>query len=173
MIDIKYRRIPLVAQHLQCKIHGFNPSAGKIIWRRNWQPTSIFLPGKSHRQRSLAGYSPWVRKELDTTKPPLPQRTKVDIRGINPWWETNLTEVTELSNDFMFLISVKVVLIKWLKYQDHVVTELFEHLCCCSPISYLYLVITMSTVGVFLEMIAKLKIESDHLKQSHISLCWW
>lgn len=68
----------------------------------------------------------------------------------------------------MFLISVKVVLIKRLKSQDHV-TKLFEHLFCYSPISYLYLVITVSTVGVFLEMIAKLEIESDHLKQSHTS----
>ena len=36
-------------------------------WRRKWQPTPIFLPVKSYGQRSLAGYSPWVRKELDTT----------------------------------------------------------------------------------------------------------
>ena len=34
-----------------------------IRWRRKWQPTPIFLPGKSHRQRSLAGYSPWGRKQ--------------------------------------------------------------------------------------------------------------
>ena len=32
---------------------------GKIPWRRAWQPTPVFLPGKSHGQRSLAGYSPW------------------------------------------------------------------------------------------------------------------
>ena len=31
----------------------------KIPWRRKWQPTPIFLPGKSHGQRSLAGYSSW------------------------------------------------------------------------------------------------------------------
>ena len=31
-------------------------------WRRKWQPTSVFLPGKSHGQRSLAGYSPWGHK---------------------------------------------------------------------------------------------------------------
>ena len=37
-------------------------------WRRNWQPTPIFLPGKSHGQRSLVGYSRWGRKELDTTE---------------------------------------------------------------------------------------------------------
>ena len=36
-------------------------------WRRKWQPTPVFLPGKSHGQRSLAGYSPWCRKELDMT----------------------------------------------------------------------------------------------------------
>ena len=36
--------------------------------RRNWQPTPVFLPGKSHEQRSLAGYSPWGHKELDTTE---------------------------------------------------------------------------------------------------------
>ena len=31
-------------------------------WRRKWQPTPVFLPGKSHGQKSLAGYSPWARK---------------------------------------------------------------------------------------------------------------
>ena len=34
----------------------------KISWRRKWQPTPVFLPGKSHGQRSL-GYSPWGHKE--------------------------------------------------------------------------------------------------------------
>ena len=41
---------------------------GFIRWRRKWQPTPIFLPGESHGQRSLAGYSPWGRKESDTTE---------------------------------------------------------------------------------------------------------
>ena len=41
---------------------------GKIPWRRKWQPTPVFLPGESHGQRSLAGYSPQGRKELDTTE---------------------------------------------------------------------------------------------------------
>ena len=40
----------------------------KIPWRRKWQPTPAFLPGKSHGQRSLAGYSPWARKQSDTTE---------------------------------------------------------------------------------------------------------
>ena len=50
----------------QCKRCGFNPWSRKIPWRRTWQPTPVFLPGKSHGQRSLAGYSPWTRKEWDT-----------------------------------------------------------------------------------------------------------
>jgi len=33
-----------------------------VSWRRKWQPTLVFLPGESHVQRSLAGYSPWGRK---------------------------------------------------------------------------------------------------------------
>ena len=51
----------------QCRRHGFDPWVGKIPWRRKWQPTPIFLPGRSHRLRSLAGYSLWGRKESDTT----------------------------------------------------------------------------------------------------------
>ena len=37
-------------------------------WRRKWQPTSVFLAWEIHGQGSLAGYSPWGRKESDTTK---------------------------------------------------------------------------------------------------------
>ena len=44
----------------------FNPWVRKISWRREWQPTSVFLPGEFHEQRSLVGYSPWVSKEPDT-----------------------------------------------------------------------------------------------------------
>ena len=46
----------------------FNPWVGKMPWRRKWQPTPVFLPGKSHEQRSLAGYSPWGLKESDVTE---------------------------------------------------------------------------------------------------------
>ena len=41
---------------------------GHIPWKREWQPIPAFLPGKSHGQRSLVGYSPWGHKELDTTE---------------------------------------------------------------------------------------------------------
>ena len=38
----------------------------KIPWRREWQPTPVFLPIESHGQRSLVSYSPWGHKESDT-----------------------------------------------------------------------------------------------------------
>ena len=44
----------------------FNPWVGKIPWRGKWQPAPVFLPGKSHGQRGLAGYSPRGCKESDT-----------------------------------------------------------------------------------------------------------
>ena len=45
-----------------------DPWIGKIPWRRKWQPAPVFLLGAFHGQRSLAGYSPWDRKESDTTE---------------------------------------------------------------------------------------------------------
>ena len=44
----------------------FDPRVGKIPWRRAWQLTPVFMPGKSHGQRSLASYGPWGCVELDT-----------------------------------------------------------------------------------------------------------
>ena len=52
----------------QCRRCGFDPWVKKIPWRREWQPTPIFLPGRSgrsHGQRSLEGYSPWGHKESE------------------------------------------------------------------------------------------------------------
>ena len=53
---------------LQCGRPGFDPYVGTIPWRRAWQLTPVFLLGKFHGQRSLVGYSPWGRKESDTTE---------------------------------------------------------------------------------------------------------
>ena len=51
----------------ECRRPRFDPWVGKIPWRMEWQPTPVFLPGESHGQRSLVGYSPWNHKQLDTT----------------------------------------------------------------------------------------------------------
>ena len=46
----------------------FQLVASMLPWRRQWPPTPVFLPGKSHRQRSLVGCRPWGRSESDTTE---------------------------------------------------------------------------------------------------------
>ena len=48
--------------------HEFDPWVRKIPWRRKWQPTPVFSPGKFHGQRSLVGYSLWGCKELVATE---------------------------------------------------------------------------------------------------------
>ena len=67
-----YSKASLVAQKVricrQCRRPRFNPWVRKILWRREWQPTLVFLPAEFHRQRSLSCYSPWGHKESDTTE---------------------------------------------------------------------------------------------------------
>ena len=50
-------------QYRRRRRHGFHPWVRKIPWRRAWHPIPVFLPGESHGQRSLAGCSPWGRKD--------------------------------------------------------------------------------------------------------------
>ena len=52
----------------QLKWLSFSSSSRFIHWRRQWHPTPVLLPGKSHGWRSLVGSSPWGRKELDRTE---------------------------------------------------------------------------------------------------------
>ena len=49
----------------KCRRCGFDPCAGKISCRRKWQSTPVILSGQLHAQRSMMGYSPQSRKELD------------------------------------------------------------------------------------------------------------
>ena len=59
------KNLPANAGDMRC---GFNPWSRKISWRRAWQPTPVFLPGESHGQRSLEGYSPRGHTESHTTE---------------------------------------------------------------------------------------------------------
>jgi len=52
----------------QCRRCKFDPWVEKIPWRRKWQPTPVFLPGKSLGQKSLVGYSPRGHKVLGMTE---------------------------------------------------------------------------------------------------------
>ena len=72
--DVRVNKvIPIRYTHTDFIFHicihlRLSPWIRKIPWRRKWQPTPVFLPGKSHGLRSLLGYSPWGRKELDMTE---------------------------------------------------------------------------------------------------------
>ena len=78
---------------LQCRRHRFNPWVRKMHWKRKWQPSPVFLPGKSHGQRSLADYGPWGHKGVSynlVTKQH--QRREQDGKGaggrgipLSPW----------------------------------------------------------------------------------------
>ena len=57
-----------ICQCRRCKRPGFDTWVRKIPRRRVWLPTLVFLPGESHGQRNLAGYSPWGHRELDMSE---------------------------------------------------------------------------------------------------------
>ena len=67
-------QVTLVAQRVKEKSPcntgdpGFGSLVGRILWRREWLPIPVYLPGELYGERSLAGYSPWGQKESDTTE---------------------------------------------------------------------------------------------------------
>ena len=63
----------------------------KISWSRKWQPTPMFLPGKFLGKKSLVGYSPWSRKESDTTEHIHTHNEYT--RGIQPMFYNNVNGV--------------------------------------------------------------------------------
>ena len=58
------KNLPANAGVVRCR---FDPWVGKTPWSRKWQRPPVFLPGESHGQRSLTGYSPEGHRELDST----------------------------------------------------------------------------------------------------------
>ena len=75
LVEMRPARLPRwfsgkesVCQRRRRRRLRFDSWVRKMPWRMEWQPTLVFLPGKSHGQRSLAGYSPWGCKDLDKTE---------------------------------------------------------------------------------------------------------
>ena len=66
---------------LKCRRCRFDPRVGKIPWRRKLQPIPVFLPGKSHRQKSLAGYRQWGRQRVEHNLV-----TTTTSTYCSPWW---------------------------------------------------------------------------------------
>ena len=62
-----------------------DPWVWKIPWRREWLPTPVFLPVKSHGQRSLVGYGPWYCEELDTTERLTHTHTHISLEALFPY----------------------------------------------------------------------------------------
>ena len=91
---------------LQFRRPRFDPWVRKIPWRRKWQPTPVLLPGKSHGQRSLVGYTPWGHKQSDTTEwlhfHFLSLCIKVETEKLK-WWYRHI----RLNNELMKLITEK------------------------------------------------------------------
>ena len=79
----------------------FNPWVGKILWRRGWQPTPVILPGESHGQSSLGGYSPWGSKESDTTERLTPLLNTFSDWTKIPWTHWDLEEKVIRKQEFM------------------------------------------------------------------------
>ena len=66
--------------------HRFDPWIRKTLWKRKWQPTPVFLPGKSSGQRSLAGHSPWDHRVGRNTHPNFKTSSSVlQIVVVNAW----------------------------------------------------------------------------------------
>ena len=57
-------------------------------WRKEWQPTPVFLPRKSHRQGSLVGYSPWGHKRVGNDAVRHTSLVQADMKGL---WSENAT----------------------------------------------------------------------------------
>ena len=79
---------------------GSTPGWGKISWRRAWQPTPVFLPGKACGQRNLVGCSPQGHRELETAEATWHTHTqtptsKQSMAAVNPTQKWSLMTVTD------------------------------------------------------------------------------
>ena len=93
-----------------CWRPGFNPWVRKISWRRKWQATPVFLPGKSHGWRNLGGHSPWGHKEMDMTEKlhlhfsvflPGKSRGQKSLAGYGSWSRKELDTTWRQNNNNM------------------------------------------------------------------------
>ena len=76
---------------------GFNPWVGKTSWRRKWQSTPVFLPGKFHGWRSLVGYNLWGRRVRHNSETSLSLSLSIWILDLNLSWPPKDTSLNILS----------------------------------------------------------------------------
>ena len=88
------------------KRNGFDPWIGKMPWKRKWQHTPVFLPEKSHGQRSLASSS-WGHEESDTT-----EKRSMYIHTHLQWYPQNFS-FTKASSGSVFAQFASPILVEW------------------------------------------------------------
>ena len=112
------------------KRRSFHPWSGKIPWRRKWPPTPELLPGESHGQRSLAGYSPWGSKELAMTEQ-LSMMSLVSQKG----WKKNFFNLSP-SKKQANKTQQHCFLEKWQYYtENQEQPKNAQHCYCCAGMS--------------------------------------
>ena len=116
---------------------GLIPGLGKILWRREWQLTWVFfLPGESHRQRSLGGYSLWVHKQSDVTER-LTLRyyyLPLSISSVRSAVESNMAIIVSPGSNNLDSVLVKIYLLKeWLYSRGGL-----RQLCCFFVVTSLH-----------------------------------
>ena len=81
----------------QCRRLRFDPWSRKIPWRRKWQPSPVFFPGKSNGWRSLVVYNPWGCKGLNVTQRLNNNKNKQPVQS----QKNNILRYVLLMNHFM------------------------------------------------------------------------
>ena len=111
-----------------------------IPWRRKWQPTPVHLPRKFHGWRSLVGYSPWGRKESDTTE-------RLHFHFLSPWLDT---EMILLDHLLIFLYScmykIEYILFTVMRSVSLKYGTIHTHICMLNCFSSVQLFATLWTV---------------------------
>ena len=114
----------------QCRKPMFDSWVEKIPWRKKCQPTLVFLPGKSHGQRSLVGYSPQDHKESDMTEQLSTYRRRKNFSFVFTVWLTSAQEAqvqSALAFDMPSSLSL-IISSFWLKVRDVQPFLSLEHL---------------------------------------------
>ena len=105
---------------VQRRRHKCDPWVGMISWRRKWRPTPVFLPGKSHGQRILAGYSPWGHKRvrhdsLTKEKQSISRILALSVLSDHESWGTRFSNSTNSIRD---IFSLSLSLFSLLSFSD-------------------------------------------------------
>ena len=113
------------------------------FWRRKWQATPVFLPGKPHGQRSLAGYSPWGCKESDMTEQlhflsvQFSHSVMSDVFNISPFNEHS--GLISLRIDWLDLLAVQWTLKSLLHHRSSKVSILWHSAFFMVQLSHPYM----------------------------------